>query len=434
MTLPTRAPLDDYQEDAARWLVQRRKAILADDIGLGKTATAIGAAELANVSPICVVCPKSVIPQWQAEIIRFSDHPHRYYVTNYERAMDLPPPRTLIVDEAVAIKNPEAQRTVNIMELAMAADYVFYLTATPVRNNQADVFVPFFSIFPSLRTATTGDLQTDLRRSYRNFIRSFFFVDWNPQTGQAIVRNLIKSKRVQYEAMVAHAVLRREKKDYLAMPDLEQSFVGVPWGAGQEEAYNAVLTDAVSIPDDKRHHGNVLAAMTRLRQVCVDPTLCGIEAESGKLQWLDDFLAQPPEPTIVFGFFVDFLSKLHSRWPRSSLLHGGMSSVQREAHKAAFLEARTDVYFVNYQAGGTGLNLQRAVNVVWVDLPWTPDTWEQGTGRSYRRGQTNDVTEIVLGHPGSIDGKILRTLRRKRRYAKDTYAMLNLWKQLKLEV
>ena len=64
MTLPTRAPLDDYQEDAARWLVQRRKAILADDIGLGKTATAIGAAELANVSPICVVCPKSVIPQW----------------------------------------------------------------------------------------------------------------------------------------------------------------------------------------------------------------------------------------------------------------------------------------------------------------------------------------------------------------------------------
>lgn len=434
MTLPTRLPLDDYQESAARWLQQHRKAILADDIGLGKTATAIGAAELVNQSPVCVVCPKSVIPQWQAEIMRFSDRPDRYYVTNYERAADLPDPRILIVDEATYIKNPEAQRTVTVMEKAMQADYAFFLTATPVRNNQADVFVPFFAIFPSLRTAHTGDLATDLRRSYRNFIRSFFFVDWNPQTGQAIVRNLIKSKRPQYEAMCNHAILRREKKDYLNLPELRQELTSVPWGRGQEEAYQAILTDAVSIPDDKRHHGNILAAMMRLRQVCTDPGLCDLDAESGKAVWLNEFFATQPQPTIVFSYFVDFLEAMHVSVERSSLLHGGMSSHQREAHKSAFLDGKTDVFFVNYEAGGVGLNLQRAVNVVWVDLPWTPDTWEQGTGRSYRRGQENEVTEIVLGHPSSIDGKILRTLRRKRRYAKDTYAMLNLWKQLKLEV
>ena len=105
--LPNPAPsFSDYQEEGAYWLAQRRKAILADDLGLGKTATVILAANIVSPSSVVVLCPKSLIAQWQAEISRFALSPDIYTVLNYERADTAPIAPFVVFDESTYIKNP----------------------------------------------------------------------------------------------------------------------------------------------------------------------------------------------------------------------------------------------------------------------------------------------------------------------------------------
>ena len=428
--LPNPAPsFSDYQEEGAYWLAQRRKAILADDLGLGKTATVILAANIVSPSSVVVLCPKSLIAQWQAEISRFALSPDIYTVLNYERADTAPIAPFVVFDESTYIKNPEAKRTISAITLAMKAEYTYFLTATPVRNNQADLFVPLFAIYPSLQTSHSGDIATDLHRSYKRFLDRFFIVSVNPYTHQTIIKKLAGDQDKVFEAMVNGCMLSRDKT-LLELPAFHQRLISVPWAEGQREVYDRVLAGVLEMDDRTVKIVDLLPRMIRLRQVALDPVLCGVSVASGKTDWILQHLDQP---TLVFSNFAQYCVRLAAilGYGKASILTGEMTANQRNNEIYRFMSGQTNTFVISAQAGGFGLNLQRATAVVWADLPWTPDVWDQATGRAYRRGQTKEVTEYVLGHPESIDGKLLKVLRRKKNIANETMAMKAVLKELK---
>ena len=430
--------LAHYQQEAVSWWQSRKRGILGDAIGLGKTVSAIAGADTFR-TPVLVVCPKSLKPQWDEHIAQFSSNPASYAVTNYEQLNKWNPAPTVIFDEATYIKSPKALRTVTSIEYAMQADNVLFLTATPVRNHIPDFFTMLFAIFPSLHTSRSGDLRTDLYRSYKNFVNTHFDVEYFEVQGRMIekIKKLNPGSERVIGPMLAHALLKRDKA-MLNLPPLSQEFVSVPWAAGQRKTYEAALANVLLMSEgESKHIDNLLARMTRLRQAALAPGLFGGPGGSGKTEYLKEVLRENAEiPTLVFTNYAEYGRQLCT--VLDSVLHrpcvcldGSMSERVREQSKSDFLSGKSNVFILSAQAGGFGLNLQRAQLVIWTDLPWTPDVWEQGTGRAWRRGQENPVHELVLGMPDSIDGKVLRLLRRKERIANEAYAMRELWREMK---
>ncbi|MHB1669098.1 DEAD/DEAH box helicase [Thiomonas sp.] len=425
------ATFSPYQEEGARFLARRKKAICADALGLGKTATLIRVANLLRPASVLVVCPKSLVAQWEREVRRFSTDPLAYRVVNFERVLNEEPAVMLVVDESTFVKNPKALRTQNVVAKAIEAEFCYFLTATPVRNNQSDLFVPLYVIYPeTLRTAHTGDEATDLVRSYYRFLDRFFVVYRNPMFNGAMqIKGVKGAAEAVFAAMVNGCLLSRTQ-ELLGLPPLEKKLVAVDWGAGQERTYQDALEGVLRKTEEDESIPNVLAQMTRLRQCALDPGLCGAEGESGKTRWLVEHLSQDTRPALIFSNFAEYCKRL-GMGGSVAVLTGDMAAKERDFEVRQFMEGRTDIFVISAQAGGYGLNLQRAQQVIWTDLPWTPDVWEQGTGRAYRRGQEHPVTEWVLGHPNSIDGKLLRVLRRKGKVATATLAMKAVLKELR---
>jgi SNF2 family DNA or RNA helicase len=225
--------------------------------------------------------------------------------------------------------------------------------------------------------------------------------------------------------------MRRTKK-LLRLPTFSREYIAVGMPSEQQKEYNNVLSGVISLPDSStKDIPNFLARMTRLRQACLSPSLYGGPAVSGKLTWIKDIVPSSDLPTLIFTNYAEFAKLIHAEIKGSVMLIGEQSASMRQASIDVFVNGKADVFILSASAGGFGLNLQRAKLVIWTDLPWTPDVWEQGTGRAYRQGQTEEVHEIVLGHKDSIDGKVFRILRQKSRVADEVSTMIEVWKQLK---
>lgn len=434
MTLPSH--LHPYQAKAVEWALAVRKGILADDIGLGKTVTSIAWADACLESPlssVLVVCPKSLIEQWRAHVEQYSQFPDSYHYLNYEKLHKLQfLPSVTICDEATYIKSPTAIRSVRTVALASSCPRVLFLTATPVRNHEADMFCMFYCMEPFLQASHSGDFYTDLKRSYDDYISTYFdtyLLEANGRMVQRIGRMNPRGK-MMLKQLLEKRVLRRTKS-ILSLPPFSREFVAVGMNRTQAQDYKELRDGILRTEDgETKNITNVLAKLTRLRQAALNPSLYGGSEASGKLEWLKDFFQIVHRPALVFTNYAEFAQQVHKALPGSVLLIGEMSQSMRQASIDAFMQGRSRIFILSATAGGFGLNLQKAEVVIWTDLPWTPDVWEQGTGRAYRQGQTNEVHEFVLGHPGTIDGNIVRLLQRKSKIAKEVDAMLEVFKEL----
>ena len=430
--MPTLLP---HQQEAVSYLASLKpsRAILADDIGLGKTATSIAWAETVTGSTaltpkILVVCPKSLIPQWQSEVERFAQNPYAFAYINYESLHKVNFfPTTMICDEATAIKSPTAKRTQLTVHFAKHCQNVLFLTATPIRNNEADLFTMFYCLpYSFLQSSHSGDPATDLVRSYKDFVAAYFHVRRINIDGRTIEKvSGIKSSGRQILSELLETRIVRRTKALLNLPPFSREYMAVNFAPGQEAIYNDVLSDIIRMEDDEtKEIPNFLARMTRLRQAVLSPSLFGGKAVSGKLDWLKENVPNLSRPCLIFTNYAQFAKLVHDSFPGSVLLIGEMDSSTRQASISAFMEGRSDVFILSASAGGFGLNLQRAEVVIWTDLPWTPDVWQQGTGRAHRQGQENPVHEIVLGIPRTVDRVIVELLRSKKKCASEVDAMI----------
>jgi SNF2 family DNA or RNA helicase len=436
MNLPIH--LHDYQREAVLWAFEHRKAILADDIGLGKTVTALAWADLYLDKPTAtalVVCPKSLIAQWRDHAEVYSPFRDKYHYSSYESLHKIQAlPTVLVCDEATMVKTPTAQRTAHTLNLALHTPYVLFLTATPVRNNEADLFTMFYVLESSLRCSHTGDLYTDLHRSYQDFVRAFFrihYIDVGRGRMVAKIGAPNPAGKAMLNELLRRHVLQRTKA-LLMLPAFSSEIVSVAMPRYQKDAYTDALNGLLRLEDGlELDIPTLLARITRLRQASLDPALFGGPASSGKADWLKENLPLYDRPTLVFSNYAEYVKRLASMLPDSVSLTGDMSESMRQASIQAFSEGKAKTFILSAAAGGFGLNLQRANLVVWTDLPWTPDVWRQATGRAYRQGQTEEVHEIVLQHPDSIDGKVVKLLQRKGKIASDVAGMLAVWRQLR---
>ncbi len=436
------ADLRPYQKEGFDFLchLTRHKlgGILADDMGLGKTLqTLTWLAWLQEKhatarKPSLVICPASVLHNWRREAEKFTPHlkvlvlesgaarhnlrkqipDYDLIVTNYAllrrdlEALQKFDFRTVILDEAQFIKNPGAQVTQSVKQLN--ADQHLALTGTPLENRLLDLWSIVDFVQP-------GYLSTQ-----EKFLETYEPRGENAEDAQRIARRRLAAK-------LRPLMLRRLKKQVARdLPDRIEERRDCELGDSQRKLYLAELRrsrEQVSQMVAEKGLGkskiHVLAALTRLRQICCHPALVGSDSPSGKtdtlLELLDPLLADN-QKVLVFSQFVQMLKLLErecqNRNIRTHILTGETKD-RSEVVNAFQNDDKGAVFLLSLRAAGTGLNLTTASYVVLYDPWWNPAVEAQAIDRSHRIGQTRTVNAYRLIAPGTVEEKIWELQQRK---------------------
>jgi non-specific serine/threonine protein kinase len=439
--------LRPYQRAGVAWLWLLTRlglgGCLADDMGLGKTIQILSLLLLVQRhgarGPHLLVVPASLLGNWRAEAARFAPslrlvvvHPSAMtaaeiadaptsalpeadvVLTTYgtaarvpwiaERAWGL-----VVLDEAQAIKNPDALQTRAVK--ALKSDARFALTGTPVENRLSDLWSIFDFVCPGLLGSG---------KAFRAFTKR---LEANDGPGYAPLRSLVRPY-----------ILRRLKSDrslIADLPDKTEVHAYCSLTRVQAALYAQAVDELQRILDDVdgiQRKGTVLAFLLRFKQLCNHPSQwLGDGAyrpeDSGKLARLREIcepIAARQEKVLVFTQFremtaplADFLTGVFGR--RGLVLHGGTPVARRAALVADFQRDDGPPFFVlSLKAGGTGLNLTEASHVVHFDRWWNPAVEAQATDRAYRIGQKKNVLVHKLVCRGTIEERIDTLVEAKR--------------------
>ncbi|QFZ19972.1 DEAD/DEAH box helicase [Saccharothrix syringae] len=431
------ATLRDYQLRGLRWLDRMTSlglgACLADDMGLGKTVTLIALHLHRDAEqPTLVVCPASLLGNWQREIERFAPGtpvrrhhgPHRtlddlaggFVLTTYG-TMRLDADRLagtdwglLVADEAQHVKNPASDTARALRRIPARARVA--LTGTPVENTLTELW--------AILDWTTPGLLGTLPR---------FKARW----AKPIEADRDTATAERFARLVRPFLLRRRKTDPGIAPELPaKTETDRPVALTREQAvlYQAVvreLLDEVRDSTGIARRGRVVKLLTALKQVCNHPAQYLKEPEprlagrSGKLELLDELLdtiLAEDGAVLVFTQYVAMARLLRrhlaDRGVATALLHGGTPVPAREELVRRFQDGGVPVFLLSLKAAGTGLNLTRADHVVHYDRWWNPAVEDQATDRAHRIGQTRAVQVHRLVAEGTVEDRIAAVLRAKR--------------------
>lgn len=443
--------LRPYQMRGLGWLVTMAQlglgACLADDMGLGKTVQLIAlllhrqrADTPGTKGPVLLVCPTSVVGNWERELQRFG--PSLPVVRHYgslrarsgDAFADLPSGAVVLttygllrrdvaalsevqwsvtaLDEAQNIKNP-ASRTAQAAR-ALQAEFRVALTGTPVENRLTELW----SIFEFLNPRLLGP-QAAFRREFAIPIERY---------GQADAAERLKR-------MVQPFILRRLKNDPTIIQDLpSKQEMKVICSLTREQAslYQAALDEAmhkIETSEGIERRGLVLALLTALKQICNHPAQYlgesgPLRGRSGKLQrcieMLDEVVASG-DRALVFTQYREMGDRLVAEINRvfgidAPFLHGGVPRTARDSMVQRFQEdpRSPGIFVLSVKAGGTGLNLTAANHVFHFDRWWNPAVEDQATDRAYRIGQRRSVQVHKLLCAGTVEEKVDQLLERKR--------------------
>ncbi|MGW0767086.1 SNF2-related protein [Streptomyces sp. NPDC002676] len=440
------ATLRDYQLRGLAWLDLMTSlglgGCLADDMGLGKTITLIALhLKRARTEPTLVVCPASLLGNWQREITRFAPGvPVRrfhgqgrtlegldggFVLTTYGTMRSTAarlaeqPWGMVVADEAQHVKNPYSATAKALRTIPAPARVA--LTGTPVENNLSELW--------ALLDWTTPGLLGPLKSFRARHARAV--ENGGAEENGAAVERLAR--------LVRPFLLRRKKSDPGIVPELPpktETDHPVPLTREQAALYEAVVREsmlAIETADGIARRGLVLKLLGALKQICDHPALYLKEetahhgrpaARSGKLALLDELLdtvLAEDGSALVFTQYVGMArlitAHLSARAVPVDLLHGGTPVAERERMVDRFQEGRTPVLVLSLKAAGTGLNLTRAGHVVHFDRWWNPAVEEQATDRAYRIGQTQPVQVHRLVTEGTVEDRIAEMLTAKRALA-----------------
>ncbi|MEU9588960.1 DEAD/DEAH box helicase [Streptomyces sp. NPDC048193] len=438
------ATLRDYQRRGLSWLAHMTSlglgCCLADDMGLGKTITLIALhlhrqTDASAAGPTLVVCPTSLLGNWQREIERFAPGtpvrrfhgPRRdladlaggeFVLTTYG-TMRLDARRLaaagwgmVVADEAQHVKNPYSETARQLRSIGARARVA--LTGTPVENNLSELWAVLDWATPGL----LGRLGT-FRRRYAQAVEA----GQDPAAAERLAR------------LVRPFLLRRRKSDPGIAPELPpktETDRPVSLTAEQTGLYEAVVREAlaeISGAGSMARRGLIVKLLTSLKQICNHPAQYlkedpsrgpGIAGRSGKLELLDELLGTilaEDASVLVFTQYVQMARLLErhltARGVPSLLLHGGTSVAERESLVSRFQEGEVPVFLLSLKAAGTGLNLTRAEHVVHYDRWWNPAVEAQATDRAHRIGQTRPVQVHRLIAEGTVEDRIAALLSRK---------------------
>ncbi|RAO22674.1 Non-specific serine/threonine protein kinase [Micromonospora noduli] len=453
-----RGTLRPYQQRGLAWLAFLRSlglgGVLADDMGLGKTVQllALLAGDPPEAGPTLLVCPMSLVGNWQREAARFTPelrvHVHHgaerargaeftaaahgadLVLTTYSvaarDAVDLAGIdwHRVVVDEAQAIKNASTRQAEAVR--ALPARQRVAVTGTPVENRLADLW----SIMQFANPGLLGPAATFRKR----------FAEPIERHGDAEAAERLRR-------ITGPFVLRRLKTDSSIISDLPEKLemeVLCNLTAEQAALYRVVVDDMlarIETSDGIERRGLVLATMTRLKQVCNHPAQLlrdgsPLEGRSGKLARLTEILEEvlaAGERALLFTQYAEFGAMLRghlsARFGREVLfLHGGLGKAERDALVQRFQSAEGPPLFVlSLKAGGTGLTLTAANHVVHVDRWWNPAVEDQATDRAFRIGQRRRVQVRKFVCAGTVEEKVAALIADKRSLAERVVGTGEQW-------
>jgi SNF2 family DNA or RNA helicase len=445
------AALRPYQERGLSWLAFLSSlglgACLADDMGLGKTVQllALEAAHRADdpaIGPTLLLCPMSLVGNWQREAARFTPGLRVYahhgpqrlrgeefgcqlgesdlVVTTYATATrDIEElagyewPR-VVLDEAQAIKNSLSQTAKAAKRLR--AGHRVALTGTPVENRLAELW----SIMDFLNPGMLGSGE-QFRARY----------------AIPVERHGLTEPAQRLRTVTQPYVLRRLKTDPSVIDDLPDKIEIKQYcqlTTEQASLYQSVvddMMDKIENSDGIERRGNVLAAMTKLKQVCNHPALLlhdrsAIGRRSGKVIRLEEILEEiiaEGDKVLCFTQFTEFaellLPHLAAQFGTDiAYLHGGTPKQRRDELVTRFQSGGgPPVFLLSLRAGGTGLNLTAASHVIHLDRWWNPAVENQATDRAFRIGQTRNVQVRKFICAGTLEEKIDEMIEDKKALA-----------------
>ncbi len=424
-----KASLRGYQTNGFRWLATLAHyglgGILADDMGLGKTLQILAYIEHSNVKTL-VVCPASLVYNWESEIHRFvpgktvfvitgtaevrqeligrcqeADITVTSYdllkrdITHYESIQF----DCMVIDEAQYIKNGGTLAAKAVK--SVSASVRFALTGTPIENRLSDLWSIFDFILP-------GYLYP-----YKKF---------RTELEKPITTDGDEAMTQRLKAMISPFILRRKKQDVLKdLPDKLEQVIYTKMTEKQEALYRALegrllnhlmQTDEGTFTQDRI---KILAELTRLRQICCSPELCydNYNGGSGKVDVCMELLHNAIDAghkVLVFSQFTTMLEKLIAVYaPTGEYLYlsGKNTKEQRKTMIERFQTGNIPVFFISLKAGGTGLNLTAADTILHVDPWWNIAAENQATDRAHRIGQHNTVTVFKAVTSNTIEERIL---------------------------
>lgn len=435
------AELRPYQEDGYVWAIRLEQAgfgaCLADDMGLGKTLQAL-AVLLARAAggPALIVAPTSVCGNWLAEARRFapslnaviygegdrgalieSAGPRDAVIVSYtlmQQAQEAFAARTwhtLVADEAQAVKNAAAKRSLALFELP--ASFRMALSGTPIENRLAE-------LWSIMRFCNPGLLGTLAR-----FTERF---------ATPIERDRSRDAQRMLRRLIAPFVLRRTKPQVLEdLPPRTELVLTIAPESAEAAHYEALRRQAVAAAQSAAAAApagqaqiHILAQLTRLRRAACDPRLVSPELglAGAKVRAFAELAAElvaNGHKALVFSQFVDFLALLRAPLDEAGIrcqyLDGATPAGERSRRVAAFQAGEGDLFLISLKAGGFGLNLTAADYVVITDPWWNPAAEDQAMGRAHRIGQPRPVTVYRLVSKGTLEERIVELHHDKRALA-----------------
>ncbi|MEU8383468.1 DEAD/DEAH box helicase [Streptosporangium sp. NPDC048865] len=455
-----RGSLRPYQERGLSWLSFLSGlglgGILADDMGLGKTVSTLSLLlserETGTPAPTLLVCPMSLLGNWQKEASRFAPslrvHVHHggtrrrdeelaaavreadLVVTTYGTALrDLGALAGLrwervVCDEAQAIKNSSAQQSRAVRSIPARTRLA--LTGTPVENHLAELW----SIMEFCNPGLLGPA-----RRFRTRYQEPIETRRDPDATAALKR------------ATGPFVLRRLKTDRSIISDLPEKQEMKVWCTltpEQAELYRAVAGEMLGRIDAStgiERRGNVLATMTKLKQVCNHPAqllrdgsrLAGRSGKLARLEELAEEIVQEGDKALVFTQYAAFGALLQpylaAHLDRPVLwLHGGLPKRRRDALVERFQgDDEPMLFLLSLKAAGTGLNLTAATHVVHLDRWWNPAVEDQATDRAFRIGQSRNVQVRKFICLDTLEERIDEMIERKKALAQSVVGTGEDW-------
>lgn len=421
-----KASLRSYQETGVRWMSMLSHynlgGILADDMGLGKTVQAITfiLSNLKKDESVLITAPASLTYNWASEFEKFTDEidfvvidgnkadrtkeiqeNHQIYITSYGSFLkdfeDYQDKKLnyLLLDEAQVVKNYSSKTNKSLS--ALNVEHTFALSGTPLENRIEEIWAIFQVVMPGFLPK---------REKFNKMEPS-------------VISRLIQP-----------FIMRRKKEDVLEeLPDKMEITVYNQLADDQKVIYLAQLElmqkqllemDSATL---SRSRIEILAGITRLRQICNTPALFmdDYKGSSGKLERLRELLAQIKDSghrPLIFSQFTKVFPHIEKLMEEQEMtaykLTGSTPIKDRLSMVQAFNAGSRDAFLVSLKAGGVGLNLTSADVVILVDLWWNPAVEEQAIARAHRMGQKNTVEVIRLITQGTIEEKIMEIQERKK--------------------
>ena len=438
-----------YQKFGFKWFKTLSSCgfggILADEMGLGKTLQTIAFIKSEvdgneEKLPSLVVCPTSLVYNWESEINKFQQslkclvvsgskdaredqlkeiEDSDVIITSYaliKRDIDQYKDikfRYCFLDEAQNIKNPESLNAQSVKSIK--AHSYFALTGTPIENSLTELWSIFDFIMPGYLL------------NHRKFSQKY---------EAPIIKNGDKKALEELNKHTKPFILRRLKKDVIKElpPKIEHNMV-VDMTEDQKKVYAAYLQQAKEeIDNEIRDKGinkskiKILSIITRLRQICCDPStfIENYEGDNGKMEALKDIVqnnVNEGHKILLFSQFTSVLKNIGDMFQKENIkymyLDGSVKAEARGEMVKEFNEGEIPIFLISLKAGGTGLNLTSADIVIHYDPWWNPAVEDQASDRAHRIGQKKTVEVIRLIAKGTIEEKIHKIQEKKKEIIND---------------